>query len=122
MKHKSNKTKNRLKASGIALAGLAVGIGLIIASFHFSRVGKAQAPATGPAPASQPAPASAPASGEKPARPPAREAAAQNMSGLFLMFALVSFAVSGIAIGWIVYDIRHSKPAWQTQTKYPRRR
>lgn len=45
--------------------------------------------------------------------------AAQRFSGLLLLFSLMGFALGAICVGWVVYDIRRSRPAWMTQTKYP---
>jgi hypothetical protein len=44
------------------------------------------------------------------------------MGGLLLLFSLMCLGLCGICIGWIVYDIRRSRPAWMTQTKYPVRK
>jgi hypothetical protein len=41
------------------------------------------------------------------------------MAALLLLFSLMGFGVAVVAVGWIVYDIRASRPAWMTQTKYP---
>jgi hypothetical protein len=72
------------------------------------------------------APASAPATAPAPTRRPPpedpRAASARNMGAMLLLFGLMSFTVSGVCVVLIVVDIRKSRPAWQTQTKYPRRR
>ena len=44
------------------------------------------------------------------------------MSGVLLLFGLMGFTVSGTCIILLVIDIRRSRPAWKTQTRYPRRR
>lgn len=129
MKHKSSKTAVRMKAGGIAAAALAVGIGLLFLSrMAFS---SAEAAATQPAAtqAAQSQPAQAPAttapadaSPGTPARGPRPNPKAvntQRLAMLLLLFGLISIGVTVVAAGWIVYDVRASRPAWMTQTKYP---
>jgi hypothetical protein len=44
------------------------------------------------------------------------------MSGMLLLFSMAGFVVTVIALGWVFYDIRRSRPKWKTQTKFPKRR
>lgn len=73
-------------------------------------------------------PSSAPAAHEQTSPPSARRptdpkaAAAQNLSGLLLLFSLVAFAVAGAFLVWLIVSLRRGRPAWQTQQRYPRRR
>lgn len=121
--------RRRLKATGIALAGLIAGILLLFLS-RWILPEKTNAAATQPATATQAAeptsqPATAPAdsspAGRKPAPDP-QAAAARNMSGMLVLFSMMGFMVAIIAMGWIVYDVRASRPAWMRQKKYPVRR
>ena len=41
------------------------------------------------------------------------------MGGLTLLFSLMAFTLGITCVGWVIYDIRRSRPAWITQTKYP---
>ncbi|HOW70831.1 MAG TPA: hypothetical protein PKY77_09540 [Phycisphaerae bacterium] len=121
MKH-AHKSHGRLKVIGIGIAALLVGIGLIVISFMI-------APSPQEAEAASPA-ATLPASSAPATTQPTREsqeesrrrASAQNMSNLVFMFGTLSFGVTAICAGWVVYDIRRSRPAWMTQTKFPRKR
>ncbi len=138
MKHThSDRRGPRAKAIGIALAGLIGGIGLIVLSRLAVR--SAQAAATQPAatqqaqvqPATQAtatAPSSAPAgeaetptSGATPKvpRPDSKVVAAQHLASLLLLFGLMGIGLSVVCAGWVVYDVRRSRPAWKTQHKYP---
>lgn len=69
--------------------------------------------------------ATATAPATAPADPPTRSqevVAAQNMSGLLLLFGLVALGVSVTCVGLLIVEIRRSRPAWMTQQRYPRRR
>lgn len=116
MARSKSRQQFRLKPVGYALAALVGGIVLLVVSQKVK-------PAAGPpsaAPASEPAPApDSPAPAPAPKR---QEAAAENMSGLLLLFSMASFLVCIICIGWIVVNVRNARPAWKTQTKYPKRR
>ena len=118
----AKKSHNRLKAIGIGIAGLAAGIVLIVLSLKVAPPPKDAG--TGPSAATAPA-TSAPATtwpaGEENDERRSR-ASAQNLSNLIFMFGMLSFGVTAICAGWVVYDIRRSRPAWMTQTKYPRKR
>lgn len=125
MKHAKADRHRRAKATAIAAVALVAGIGLVVLSRTVIASGKnAAAQAAESQPASEPAPA-APAVPADPNAPLPHQqanrkaAAAQRMGGLLLLFSLMCFSVAVIAIGWIVYDIRRSRPAWMTQTKYP---
>ncbi len=48
--------------------------------------------------------------------------AASTVSSLLLLFAMACFVSCCICIGWLVVEIRNSRPAWQRQTKYPKMR
>jgi hypothetical protein len=80
--------------------------------------------ATASAPAASAPATTAPADGGSPTPEPGdrRKAAAQSMSGLLLLLGLVGIGFGVVCVGWVVYDIYRSRPAWKTQTKYPRRR
>jgi hypothetical protein len=124
MKKDNPRKHPRAKAIGIAAGALAIGIGLLICSqLLFRSVREAAAVAASKPAASTPAPAAAPTSA--PATPvkrsPAEQRAAANerMAGLLLLFSLMAFGLAVICVGWLVYDIRRSRPAWMTQTKYP---
>lgn len=132
MKHKHVKHTGRWKVAGLSAAFLVGGIVLIILSnLVLSPVespgagGKtvaASAPAAS-APATS-APATAPAGQGSPISDPAerRKIAAQSMSGMLLLIGLLAIGFGVVCAGWVVYDIYRSRPAWKTQTKYPRRR
>lgn len=123
MKRDKKKHTFRWKLAGFALAGLAVGVLLMFLSFKVAHSEQTpQASTVTPADTAPAAPSNAPGPYVPPSQPSSEKAAAQNMSGMLFMFSLVSFAVTIICIGWIVVDIRQSRPAWKTQTKYPRRR
>jgi len=122
MKSAKKKQKHTLrwKIAGFGLAGIAVGVLLMVLSLKVAHSEQTpQAPAVTPATT---APADVPTPEEPPSQPSPGKAAAQGMSGMLLLFSLVSFAVTVICIGWIAVDIYRSRPAWKTQTKYPRRR
>lgn len=120
MKH--NKPTPRLRLKLIAMAaGMAALGGLLLFLSIQIKPDKPLRPlprtsATAPATA----PASAPAAPDPEDR--AQRAAAQNMSGMLMLFSLVAFTISAISIGYLVVEIRRSRPAWMTQTRYPRRR
>ncbi len=130
MKHKQAKHTGRWKVTGMSAAFFAIGIGLIVLSNIVLESGEsAVAPedgstASAPAASAPASPATAPADGgDGPVDPLARrKAAAQSMSGMLLLVGLMSFGFGAICAGWVVYDIHRSRPAWKTQTKYPRRK
>lgn len=118
----THKSHGRLKAIGIGIATLVAGIGLIVLSVKIAPAPKKTETAP---PAAATATSSAPAA-TQPARESNEErrsrASAQNMSNVVFMFGMIGLGVSVICAGWVVYDIRRSRPAWMTQTKYPRKR
>lgn len=124
MKQARTKRSVRIKAAAIAIAALAGGIGLLILSqMVFASAEKAAAEAAAAAatqPATAPAETDRPA-GQDTATPPLdpKAASARNMGGLLLLFSLMCFALVVICVGWIVYDVRRSRPAWMRQTKHP---
>ena len=123
MKRAKKKHTLRWKFVGVALAGTAAGVLFMVLSVNVAHSEQTpQATAVTPTATAPAAPADAPGPTEPPTQPPAGKDATQSMSGLLFMFSLISFAVPIICIGWIVVDIRRSRPAWKTQTKYPRRR
>lgn len=135
MKHTPSTSNQRLKlillGVGMAVLGvLLIFLYLLVRPPSESTAGPAGAatPTTLPTtlPSSQPAtaPASAPATPPTHQRPPIdpRAAGARNMSAMLLLFALMAFTVTGVCALLLVIDIRKSRPAWKTQTKYPRRR
>ncbi|GMU22855.1 MAG: hypothetical protein AMXMBFR13_29390 [Phycisphaerae bacterium] len=99
----------RIKLIAMALGALAVGVTLLVLS------GKVQPADTAPAAA----PATAPADEH---RPTEAEITARNMSGILLLFGLVAILLSIVCVGWLVYDIRQSRPAWIRNPRYPQRR
>ena len=107
-----------MKPVAYALLALAAGVALLIASRKVKTSDKppvetaTTVPATAPAPGSQ---------DEAPSRS-REEVAAQNLSGMLLLFSMGGFLVAIICIGWLVVLIRKARPAWKTQTKYPRMR
>jgi hypothetical protein len=119
MKHKAPKNQ-RLKLT-LAAVGMAVlGVLLIFLSILTRPETPSPAEATASAPASAPAPGTTP-----PARNPPidqKTATARNMSSMLLLFGLMSFTVTGVCVILLILDIRRSRPAWKTQTRYPRRR
>jgi len=98
----------RRKLILIALAALAGGVLLLSLSLYVAPSGE-ETQATAGAP-----------SDELPQ--PAREQSAQNLSGLILLFGLALFALTVICIGWLVIEIYNARPAWKTQTKFPKKR
>jgi hypothetical protein len=131
MRHAKPASKQRLKLILMAVGMAALGALLI---FLYVKIqpspeqltGTAVTPPTttapATAPASAPSPTSAPASSHRPAPIDPKAASARNMSAMFLLFGLMSITVSGACVLLIILDIRKSRPAWKTQTKYPRRR
>lgn len=51
-----------------------------------------------------------------------QEAAAANMSGMLLLFGSASLLLVIVCVGWGIIEVRKARPAWKTQTKFPRRR
>lgn len=114
---KQAKTKNlRLKLI-LMTAGAAVAAALLLIASCEVRPDSIYVTSTT---AAASAPASAPASRIPPIDP--KKATAQNMSNMLLLFSLVGFALTGVGIGWLVYQIRQSRPAWQKQQRYPKHR
>ena len=74
-------------------------------------------------PHASPAPATSDADDDSgtddPPPTPARNPAT-SLSGILLMFSVACFLLTGVCIGWIVQAWRKSRPAWKTQTKYPK--
>ncbi|HOA71815.1 MAG TPA: hypothetical protein PL151_13230 [Phycisphaerae bacterium] len=132
MKRAKPDKHRRAKAVAVAVAALAAGIGLLVLSRMVIASGRKAAEEAAAAAQTQPAGTTAPATDPlgtpavadpDPARrtPPAdpKAVTAQRLGGLLLLFSLMCFALVVICIGWIVHDIRRSRPAWMTQTKYP---
>ncbi len=120
--HHPSPVWRRLKAAGIAVAALAGGAILLYASLTLSaRAGAAAETPAADAASPASAPSSAPESPE-PRTPDHRAAVARSMGSMLLLLSMMAWAVGLIAIAWIVYDIRHSRPRWMTQTRYPTRR
>ena len=122
MKKKPAKKQTRMKAIGLACGGVVVGIFLLWLSWYI-------VPPPSPAETvSTTQTATAPVKPEHPTKPrqptdqDRRRSSAQGLSGLLFMLGLLSLGVSIISIGWLVIDIRRSRPAWMTQTKYPKRK
>ncbi|MBI4579296.1 MAG: hypothetical protein HY718_06310 [Planctomycetes bacterium] len=131
MKHdKDSRGRVRAKAAGIAAGALVVGVGLIVLSrVLVASAEKAAAAETRPATATATAaaPADHPPPDGEPHHPPAgrdqpassKALAAQRLGALLLLFGLMGVGLAVLCTGWIIYDIRRSRPAWKTQTKYP---
>jgi hypothetical protein len=101
----------RLKLIGVAVLGLVVGIGLITLSFVVSPDQDQAQTTTAPA---------SPA--DQPGAPTQQQSSAQSMGGLMLLFGSAGIVLCIVCLGWLVVDIRNSRPAWKRQQKYPRRR
>ncbi len=130
MKHKHAHHTGRWKVAGIAAALFGGGILLLILS-NLVHPGDspddagqplASAPAASAPAASAPASAPATPQDKAPIPPEQTKAAAQNMSSMLMLIGLMGVVCGVICAGWVVYDIYRSRPAWKTQTKYPRRR
>jgi len=123
MKHAKEKTRRRVKFAGIAVAAFVVGITLLVLSqlvLSSARKAAAETAETQPAGTTQPAvPAQTPTPSQTPAPVNTKLQAAQRMSGLLLLFSLMGFGLALICVGWIVYDVRRSRPAWMRQKKFP---
>lgn len=123
MKQTKADKHRRAKAIGIAAVALVVGIGLLVLSQMLMISGrKAAAAAAASQAASAPAatdtqPAST--SPHRPPRPDPKAVADQRMGNLLLLFSMMSFGVTIAGVGWVIYDVRRSRPAWMKQTKYP---
>jgi hypothetical protein len=140
MKHKHAQHTGRWKVTGISAALFIGGIVLLILSNQIvapidspgtaghpaASAPAASAPAASAPAASAPAsaPTSAPANTKGRAPIPAEQsrAAAQNMSSMLMLIGLMGIVCGAICAGWVVYDVYRARPAWKTQTKYPRRR
>ncbi len=132
--HEKRHVYRRLKVGGLALGAFVLGLGLLVLNRYILASNPAP-PTTASATTAPPtttAPATTAPAENQPAGPAetpgdtdpdtSRQAAAANMAGLLLMIGLMCMAVSAVCVGWIVYDVRSSRPAWRTQTRYPRRR
>ena len=129
MKHAKPARKQRTKLILMAAGMWVLGLLLIFLSIQIRPAAEAATPAKPAATASAPATSSAPATRPAPASPPTGRqpldpgtTVNRNMSGLLLLFGLVAFTVTWVCVILVVADIRKSRPAWQTQTRYPRRR
>ena len=126
MKHKPSRHTTRWKVVGLSAAFVAAGVVLIyLNSLVLGSLGVSdQQGATASAPAASAPASTAPADRGSPTPGPGdrRKAAAQSMSGLLLLLGLVGIGFGVVCVGWVVYDIYRSRPAWKTQKKYPRRR
>ena len=109
---------------GLAAALVAAGAALIyLNSLVLRSLGVSDQ--QGPAASAPAAPATtAPADGgsQTPSPGDRQKSVAQSMSSLLLLIGLVAIGFAVVCAGWVVYDIYRSRPAWKTQTKYPRRR
>lgn len=107
------RTRNtkRLKVIGYTVLSLVLGVGLLV----LSQAIRPDSPPDEPQPTSTP-----PENQDRPA--PADEAPAENLSNMMVLFGTAALIGTVIGIGWIVIDIRNSRPAWKTQTKFPRKR
>jgi hypothetical protein len=115
MKHTKPHRSQRLKLSLTIVVILAAGAAMIALSIWM----RPELPAPAVRPAST-QPASAPAVPAAPIDP--KTANAQNLSGLLLLVGLACLLVAVVYVILLVIDIRNSRPAWQRQTKYPKRR
>jgi len=126
MKHKPARHTARWKIAGLAAACAVAGAVLIYLNSLVLRSGEVsdQQVAAASAPAGSGPATTAPVDGgsQTPSPGDRQKAAAQSMAGLLLLLGLVGIGFGVICAGWVVYDIYRSRPAWKTQTKYPRRR
>lgn len=106
-----HRNTKRWKAIGYTALAFILGVGLIVLS-------QVIRPSTHPGPAPQTS--SAPTD-QDPA-PKGNDASAQNLSNMMVLFGTAALIGTVIGIGWIVIDIRNSRPAWKTQTKFPKKR
>jgi hypothetical protein len=113
--HSDSHRKFRTKYTLYAVGALLGGITLLVLSQVVSPAEKPSDTAVATAPAG-------PGSPTQPASPERGEASAKNLSGLLLLFGTACLLLCGICVGAVVWDVRRSRPAWKTQTKYPRRR
>lgn len=122
-KKTSDKKILRLKVLGGAVGGLVGGVVLIYLHTVVLGVAEKAEPVAPPAAQDQQAdPAGEAPASDLPSPKEQRRAIASNMGSLLFMLGLMSLGVTVICVGWIVWDIYHSQPAWKKQTKYPRRR
>jgi Na+/glutamate symporter len=111
-KAKSKRDRHaKAKAIGGTVLSVIAGVLLLVLS-------RAVAPESPPEKTGVEATATAPASQNQEQR--REDAAAESLSGLLLLFATVGFLLACVCVGWLVYEIRRSRPAWKTQTKYPK--
>lgn len=113
MKQSKSHQRQRLKLILTAVGALIGGIALIALSTWM----RPQPIAPQVRTATTTMPTSAPSAPIDPKR-----AAAQNLSGILMLFGLAGLLVAVVFVVLLVIDIRNSRPAWQTQQKYPRRR
>lgn len=99
---------------------LAGGIALLLLSQYVKHKAATKTPVatTATLPADETVP---PVPGRLPRRRQA-DPAASTLSSLLLLFAMACFVSCCICIGWLVVEIRNSRPAWKRQTRFPRMR
>ncbi|NLX12380.1 MAG: hypothetical protein GXY44_01830 [Phycisphaerales bacterium] len=105
------KNRTRWKVAGYTGLFLVLGIGLLVLSQVIRpSTPTEQVPQTSTAPVDQDRPA------------PGKDASAENLSNMMVLFGTAALIGSVVGIGWIVIDIRNSRPVWKTQTKFPKKR
>lgn len=115
----SLRTRLILWMAASLLAGIAlVFLSQVVKPARAAHTSVATAPASAPA---APLPGAPTPTDPAPA-PLRRDQGAQGLSNLLLLFGLMCLGVTITTIAWLVVEIRRSRPAWMTQTKYPRRR
>lgn len=106
-----HRNTKRLKAIGYTVLALVLGVGLIV----LSQIIRPSAPPEQVAQTSS-------APNDQDQSKTRHDASAQNLSNMMVLFGTAALIGTVIGIGWIVIDIRNSRPAWKTQTKFPKKR
>lgn len=53
--------------------------------------------------------------------PPSREADPnESLSGMLLLFGAACLVICVVCLGWFVVELRKRRPAWKTQSKFPK--
>jgi hypothetical protein len=117
-----NKASSRFPWKPLLYAVLALVGGVALVSL--SRYVKHRAATTQPAevvataPADQPV---SPAPGRLPRRTPSNPSA-NALASLMLLFGMACLVIFCVCAGWLVVEIRNSRPTWQRQSRFPKMR
>ena len=103
------------------LLALVGGIALVSVSQYVKHKAATTQPAdvAATAPADEPA---SPAPGRLPDRDRSKNPSANALASLMLLFGMACFVIVCVCTGWLVIEIRNSRPTWQRQSKYPKMR